>query len=52
MVCHPRPATRTGTVAPLAPLLRAAMDAGQVSAELYTGRLDRRGHARAAGRTE
>ena len=26
-----------GTVAPLAPLLRAAMDAGQVSAELYTG---------------
>ena len=26
-----------GVVAPLAPLLRAAMDAGQVSAELYTG---------------
>ena len=26
-----------GTVAPLAPLLRAAMDAGLVSAELYTG---------------
>jgi MurNAc alpha-1-phosphate uridylyltransferase len=26
-----------GTAAPLAPLLRAAMDAGQVSAELYTG---------------
>ena len=26
-----------GVVSPLAPLLRAAMDAGQVSAELYTG---------------
>jgi MurNAc alpha-1-phosphate uridylyltransferase len=26
-----------GVVAPLAPLLRAAMDAGEVSAELYTG---------------
>jgi MurNAc alpha-1-phosphate uridylyltransferase len=26
-----------GTAAPLAPLLRAAMDTGQVSAELYTG---------------
>jgi MurNAc alpha-1-phosphate uridylyltransferase len=26
-----------GTAAPLAPLLRAAMDRGQVSASLYTG---------------
>jgi N-acetyl-alpha-D-muramate 1-phosphate uridylyltransferase len=32
-----RLATRAGVAAPLAPLLRKAMDAGQVSAELYNG---------------
>ena len=31
------PGNPQGTAAPLAPLLRAAMDAGQVSAELYAG---------------
>ena len=31
------PGNPQGTAAPLAPLLRAAMDAGRVSAELYTG---------------
>jgi hypothetical protein len=41
-----------GLKAPLAPLLRAAMDNGQVSAELYDRRLDRRGHAGPPGRTE
>ena len=35
--CAILPGNPQGTVAPLAPLLRAAMDAGQVSAELYTG---------------
>ena len=42
-------ATRKGIKAALAPLLRAAMDQAQVSAELYTGALDRCGHTRAAG---
>jgi MurNAc alpha-1-phosphate uridylyltransferase len=36
--CDILPGNPQGTAAPLAPLLRAAMDAGQVSAELYTGR--------------
>jgi MurNAc alpha-1-phosphate uridylyltransferase len=36
--CEILPGNPQGTVAPLAPLLRAAMDAGQVSAERYTGR--------------
>jgi len=31
------PGNPQGTAAPLAPLLRRAMDAGRVSAELYTG---------------
>ena len=35
--CAILPGNPQGTAAPLAPLLRAAMDAGQVSAELYTG---------------
>lgn len=35
--CPILPGNPQGTVAPLAPLLRAAMDAGLVSAELYTG---------------
>jgi len=35
--CAIPPGNPHGVVAPLAPLLRAAMDAGQVSAELYTG---------------
>ena len=36
--CEILPGNPQGTAAPLAPLLRAAMDAAQVSAELYTGR--------------
>jgi N-acetyl-alpha-D-muramate 1-phosphate uridylyltransferase len=36
--CDILPGNPQGTAAPLAPLLRKAMDAGQVSAELYTGR--------------
>lgn len=36
--CDILPGNPQGTAAALAPLLRAAMDAGQVSAELYTGR--------------
>ena len=36
--CEILPGNPQGTAAPLAPLLRAAMDAGQVSAGLYTGR--------------
>jgi MurNAc alpha-1-phosphate uridylyltransferase len=36
--CEILPGNPQGTAAPLAPLLRAAMDAGQVSAELYAGR--------------
>jgi MurNAc alpha-1-phosphate uridylyltransferase len=36
--CDILPGNPQGTAAPLAPLLRAAMDAGRVSAELYTGR--------------
>lgn len=36
--CEILPGNPQGTAAPLAPLLRAAMEAGQVSAELYTGR--------------
>jgi MurNAc alpha-1-phosphate uridylyltransferase len=36
--CEILPGNPQGTAAPLAPLLRAAMDAGQVSAEVYTGR--------------
>jgi N-acetyl-alpha-D-muramate 1-phosphate uridylyltransferase len=35
--CNTIPGNPQGTEAPLAPLLRAAMDAGLVSAELYTG---------------
>ncbi|MBE2264091.1 MAG: nucleotidyltransferase family protein [Burkholderiaceae bacterium] len=35
--CAIAPGNPDGVVAPLAPLLRAAIDAGQVSAELYTG---------------
>jgi N-acetyl-alpha-D-muramate 1-phosphate uridylyltransferase len=35
--CAILPGNPQGTAAPLAPLLRAAMDAGQVSAELYAG---------------
>lgn len=35
--CDIRPGNPQGTAAPLAPLLRKAMDAGHVSAELYTG---------------
>jgi MurNAc alpha-1-phosphate uridylyltransferase len=35
--CEILPGNPLGTAAPLAPLLRQAMDAGQVSAELYTG---------------
>ena len=35
--CTIVPGNPQGTAAPLAPLLRAAMDAGQVSAGLYTG---------------
>jgi len=35
--CAIPPGNPQGLAAPLAPLLRAAMDAGQVSAELYTG---------------
>lgn len=35
--CPIIPGNPQGTAAPLAPLLRAAMEAGQVSAELYTG---------------
>jgi N-acetyl-alpha-D-muramate 1-phosphate uridylyltransferase len=35
--CPIIPGNPQGTAAPLAPLLRAAMDAAQVSAELYTG---------------
>ena len=36
--CDILPGNPQGKAAPLAPLLRAAMDAGQVSAELHTGR--------------
>lgn len=36
--CAIPPGNPDGTLAPLAPLLRAAMDNGLVSAELYTGR--------------
>lgn len=36
--CHVPSGNPAGEVAPLAPLLRAAMDNGQVSAALYTGR--------------
>ena len=35
--CAIPPGNSQGVAAPLAHLLRAAMDAGQVSAELYTG---------------
>ena len=35
--CHTRPGNPQGSAEALAPLLRAAMDAGRVSAELYTG---------------
>lgn len=35
--CDILPGNPQGTAAPLAPLLRKAMDAGRVSAELYTG---------------
>ncbi len=35
--CPTRPGNPQGSAAALAPLLRAAMDAGRVSAELYTG---------------
>ncbi len=35
--CDILPGNPQGTAAPLAPLLRRAMDAGRVSAELYTG---------------
>jgi MurNAc alpha-1-phosphate uridylyltransferase len=35
--CEILPGNPQGTAAPLAPLLRRAMDAGRVSAELYTG---------------
>lgn len=35
--CDTIPGNPQGSAAPLAPLLRRAMDAGQVSAELYTG---------------
>ena len=35
--CDILPGNPQGTAAPLAPLLRRAIDAGQVSAELYTG---------------
>jgi MurNAc alpha-1-phosphate uridylyltransferase len=35
--CSVLPGNPQGTAEPLAPLLRKAMDAGQVSAELYTG---------------
>ena len=35
--CHIPPGNPQGVVAPLAPLLRAAIAAGRVSAELYTG---------------
>lgn len=35
--CDIAPGNPQGTAAPLAPLLRRAMDAGRVSAELYTG---------------
>ena len=36
-VCDIPAGNPQGIKAPLAPLLRAAMDAGQVSAEIYTG---------------
>lgn len=36
--CEIVPGNPLGTAAPLAPLLRAAIDAGQVSAEVYAGR--------------
>jgi len=36
--CSIAPGNPTGAAAPLAPLLRRAMDAGRVSAALYTGR--------------
>jgi MurNAc alpha-1-phosphate uridylyltransferase len=36
--CEILPGNPQGTAAPLAPLLRAAMDAGRVSAEVYSGR--------------
>lgn len=36
-LCHIVPGNPQGEAAPLAPLLRAAMDQGQVSAELYSG---------------
>jgi MurNAc alpha-1-phosphate uridylyltransferase len=35
--CSIPPGNPAGVQAPLAPILRAAMDAGQVSATLYTG---------------
>ncbi len=35
--CDILPGNPQGTAAPLAPLLRRAIDAGQVSAELYQG---------------
>ena len=35
--CHTRPGNPQGSAEALAPLLRTAMDAGRVSAELYTG---------------
>ena len=35
--CEILPGNPQGTAAPLAPLLRKAMDAGRVTAELYTG---------------
>lgn len=35
--CAMLPGNPQGTAAPLAPLLRQAMDAGRVTAELYTG---------------
>ena len=36
--CALAPGNPTGQAAPLAPLLRRAMDAGRVGASLYTGR--------------
>lgn len=36
--CNIEPGNPQGVAAPLAPLLRAAMDAGRVSAQIYTGR--------------
>ena len=36
--CPLAPGNPTGQAAPLAPLLRRAMDAGRVGASLYTGR--------------